>query len=137
MLITVDSSKNAKVVRGKDDRGSEITSILVKISLLLKYIDKCLAPTTKEQLLVNAATPYTCTKCNKQASSKVRTTLYNILGTLRSDDSDGDGNATKAIGLISKTTILHVYHAFLYISLPSLHDYDVKMPNFPMYRGST
>ena len=103
MLITVDSSKNAKVVRGKDDRGSEITSILVKISLLLKYIDKCLAPTTKEQLLVNAATPYTCTKCNKQASSKVRTTLYNILETLRSDDGDGDGdgNATKAIGLIS------------------------------------
>ena len=35
----------------------------------------------------------------------------------------------KAIGLISKTTILHVHHAFLYISLPSLHDYDVKMSN--------
>ena len=59
------------------------------------------------------------------------------LGTLRSDDGDGNGNATKAIGLISKTTILHLHHAFLYISLPSLHDYDVKMPNFTMYRGST
>ena len=59
------------------------------------------------------------------------------LRTLRSDDGDGNGNATKAIGLISKTTILHVHHAFLYISLPSLHDYDVKMPNFTMYRGST
>ena len=59
------------------------------------------------------------------------------LGTLRSDDGDGNGNATKAVGLISKTTILHVHHAFLYISLPSLHDYDVKMPNFTMYRGST
>ena len=32
---------------------------------------------------------------------------------------------------------LHVHHAFLYISLPSLHDYDVKMPNFTLYRGST
>ena len=32
------------------------------------------------------------------------------LGTLRSDDGDGNGNATKAIGLISKTTILHVHH---------------------------
>ena len=65
-------------------------------------------------------------------------TIY-IIGTLRSDDGDGDGNgnATKAIGLIIKTTILHVHHAFLYISLPSLHDYDVKMPNFTMYRGST
>ena len=30
-----------------------------------------------------------------------------------------------------------MHHAFLYISLPSLHDYDVKMPNFTMYRGGT
>ena len=59
------------------------------------------------------------------------------LGTLRSDDGDGNGNATKATGLISKTTILHVHHAFLYILLPSLHNYDVKMPNFTMYRGNT
>ena len=29
------------------------------------------------------------------------------LGTLRSDDGDGNGDATKAIGLISKTTISH------------------------------
>ena len=36
----------------------------------------------------------------------------------------------KTIGLMSKTTALHVHHAFLYICLPSLHDYDVKMPNF-------
>ena len=34
------------------------------------------------------------------------------------------------VGLISKTTTSHVHHAFLYISLPSLHDYNVKMPNF-------
>ena len=32
------------------------------------------------------------------------------LGTLRYDDGDGNGNATKAKGLISKTTILHVHH---------------------------
>ena len=63
--------------------------------------------------------------------------LSKEIGTLRSDDGDGNGDATKAIGLISETTILHVHHAFLYISLPSLHDYDVKMPNFTMYRGST
>ena len=35
-----------------------------------------------------------------------------------------------AKGLISKTTILHVHHAFLYISLPSLQDYDVKVLNY-------
>ena len=31
---------------------------------------------------------------------------------------------------LAKTTTLHVDHAFLYISLLSLHDYDMKMPNF-------
>ena len=57
--------------------------------------------------------------------------------TLRSDDGDRNENVTKAIGLITKTTTLHVHHAFLHISLPSLHDYDVKMPNFTLYRGRT
>ena len=53
------------------------------------------------------------------------------LGSCRNDDGDGNGNedVKKAIGLLRKTTTLHVHHAFLYISLPSLHDYDVKMPN--------
>ena len=32
-----------------------------------------------------------------------------------------------------KTTTLHVQHAFLYFSLPSLHVYDGKMPNFTFY----
>ena len=34
-------------------------------------------------------------------------------------------NVKKTIGLMSKTTTLHVHHAFLYISLLSLHDNDV------------
>ena len=38
--------------------------------------------------------------------------------------------AKKRYFYISKTTILHVHHAFLYISLLSLHDYNVKVPNF-------
>ena len=29
--------------------------------------------------------------------------------------------------MISQTTTLHVHHAFLYISSPSLHDYNVKI----------
>ena len=48
-------------------------------------------------------------------------------------DGDGNENGKKAIGLISKTTTLHMHHTILYISLPSLHDYDVKMPNFTFY----
>ena len=31
---------------------------------------------------------------------------------------------------MSKTTTLHVHHAFLYISFLSLNNYDVKWPNF-------
>ena len=35
----------------------------------------------------------------------------------------------------SQTTTLHVHHVFLYISLPSLHDYNVKLPIFTFCRG--
>ena len=48
--------------------------------------------------------------------------------TLSNDDGDVNENFKKAIGLDwpKKETNLHVHHAFLYIALPSLHDYDVK-----------
>ena len=58
-----------------------------------------------------------------------------LLGSFSNDDADGNQDVKKAIGLISKQTTLHVHHAFLYISLPSLHDYDVKMPNCKFYGG--
>ena len=60
-----------------------------------------------------------------------------VAGSFSNDDGDGDGNqdVKKAVGLLRKTTTLHVHHAFLYISLPSLHDYDVKMPNYKFYGG--
>ena len=44
-------------------------------------------------------------------------------------------NGKKAIGLIRKTVTLHVHHAFLYIFVPSLHGYDVKLPNFTFCGG--
>ena len=53
-------------------------------------------------------------------------------GSLSNDDGDGDENGKNVIGLMSKTT-LHVRHALLYISLLSLHDYNVEMPNFTFY----
>ena len=59
-----------------------------------------------------------------------------LLGTLRSNDADGNENVKKkTIGLISKTTTLHVHHTFLYISFPFLHayHYNVKMLNFAFY----
>ena len=52
---------------------------------------------------------------------------YRFLGSFSNDDGDGNQDVKKAIGLLRKTTTLHVHHALLYISLPSLDDYDVKM----------
>ena len=58
-----------------------------------------------------------------------------LLGSFSNDDGDSSEDAKKAIGLLRKTTSLHVHHAFLYISLPSLHDYDVKKANCKFYGG--
>ena len=58
-----------------------------------------------------------------------------LIRSFSNDDEDGNENVKTAIGLSSKTTSLHVHHAFLCISLPLLHDFDVKMPNFTFYGG--
>ena len=44
-------------------------------------------------------------------------------------------NVKKTIGFISKTTTLHVHHAFCTFLCPFLHDYDVKMPKVAFYGG--
>ena len=51
------------------------------------------------------------------------------VGSFSNDDGYGKQDVKKAIGLMSKPTTLRVHHAFLYISLLSLHNYDVKWPN--------
>ena len=56
------------------------------------------------------------------------------LGSLSNDDGDVNENGKNAIGSTSKKKTFHVHHAFLYISLPLLLDYDVKMPIF-MFSG--
>ena len=50
-----------------------------------------------------------------------------IIGSLSNDYGDSNENGKKTT---TTTTTLHVHHAFLFISQPSLHDYDVKLPNF-------
>jgi len=56
-------------------------------------------------------------------------------GSFSEDDSNGSENVKKAIGLISKTTTLHMQHTFLCISLLSLHGYGLRIPNFTFYGG--
>ena len=57
------------------------------------------------------------------------------LGTLRSDDPTAKRTSKTTIHLVGKTTTLHVHLTFLYISLPFLHGYDVKLPNFTFSGG--
>ena len=52
----------------------------------------------------------------------IKAAYFNLLGT--------DENVHKAISLISKKKTLHLNHALCFISLPSLNDYDQKLPNF-------
>ena len=55
--------------------------------------------------------------------------------TIRRRDRNENVKTNKqTIGLEGKTTTLQVHHTFLYISLPFLHDYDVKFPNWT-FRG--
>ena len=68
-------------------------------------------------------------------SREVRELKMETLGSFSNDDGDGYENVKTATGLLNETSSLRVHDAFLYISLPLLHDYDVKMPNFTFYGG--
>ena len=58
------------------------------------------------------------------------------LGSFSNDDGDGSENVKKAIGFrLAKQQLCTCITLFLYISLPSLHDYGVKMPDFTFYGG--
>ena len=53
---------------------------------------------------------------------------FGLLGTVMSTRT-AKGKKQK-VYILSKTTTLHGHHALLYIFLPSLRDYDVKIPDF-------
>ena len=59
-----------------------------------------------------------------------------IIGRLRCQYGDSNENVKKAIGLDWQinNSALHVHHAFLYISLPLMHDYDVNGQIFTFHR---
>ena len=65
----------------------------------------------------------------------VAITARNTMRSLSNDDADDNENVKKAIGLLRKITTFHLHNAFLYFSLPSLHDYDAKIPDFTLYGG--
>ena len=55
------------------------------------------------------------------------------LGSFTNDYGDSNENVQKAIGLITKKTTPHVHYTSWYISLPSLHGYDLKFPDGTFY----
>ena len=72
--------------------------------------------------------------------TKQTTALSQYQGALATTTATAARTSKKhAKGLISKTTTLHVHvhHVFLYISLRSLKDYGVKIPNFTFYGERT
>ena len=60
---------------------------------------------------------------------------WKLKGSLGNDDGDGNENGKKEIGSDKQNNNFAHASRFLYISLPSLHDYNVKLPNFTFCRG--
>ena len=60
---------------------------------------------------------------------------YLCMRTLSKGDGDGNENGLKGIGLDWQNKNLYEHNAFSYISLPSLHDYDMKLPYFKFFWG--
>ena len=76
---------------------------------------------------------YVCCSQTEEIRAPLKTPAGEAIGSFSNDDSDDNEDVKKAIGLLRKTTTLHVHHAFLYISLPSLNDYDAKMSNYKFF----
>ena len=56
------------------------------------------------------------------------------IGSLNNYEGDGNEDGKKAIGLDKQNNKFARASRFLYISLPSLYDYNVKVPNFTFSR---
>ena len=54
------------------------------------------------------------------------------IGSLNNYEGDGNEDGKKAIGLDKQNNNFARASRFLYISLPSLYDYNVKVPNFTL-----
>ena len=65
----------------------------------------------------------------------VSITLVLKLWSLSNNDGDGNENDKKAIGLDWKNNNFARASRVLYISLPSLYDYDGELLNFTFYGG--
>ena len=80
--------------------------------------------------VINIFLSITCTAENPPGTKTA------TLGSFSNDDGDFNENDKKRKQVeIGKTTTLSMHHASLYVSLPLLNDYDVKLPNFTFCWG--
>ena len=112
--------------------------------LVGKFLLFCVLQSVKRKE-TNPTRPGSPTPCKQGLSLKERKFIFFTevftavvvvqIGSFNNDNGDGNEDVKKAVVLLRKTTTLHVNHPFWYIYLPSLHDYDVKMPNCKFYGG--
>ena len=81
-------------------------------------------------------------KISQETYSILLYIVRKLIGSLCKDDDDDGNKNGKKIGLDWQNTNIACASRFLYIPLPSLHDYDVKLPHFtfcrePVYKTTT
>ena len=99
-------SKNGRTLRGKKNVGVHAIENCAIQQLMVLHITIPHATLNESKDSVVVLVRYFLDLCFP----------YLVLGTLRSDYSDGNENVIKPISQISKTTTLNVQYAFLYIS---------------------
>ena len=67
--------------------------------------------------------------------TREKRTLEKRLGTLRSNDADGNQNGKKQQFLLAKQQLCTCTTLFCTFLCPFMHDYDVNMTNFLFYGG--
>ena len=67
---------------------------------------------------------------NSGSCSQISSSCNCPIGSLNNDKGDGNDDGKKAKGLDKQNNNFARASRFLYISLPSLYDYNVKVPNF-------
>ena len=110
---------------------TEVTfSILIPSGFLLAILSNCIQNSPVSDGLFQITTGETIYQYGVPWLS-----LDMLIGSLGNDDGDVNESRKKAIGLDWQNNNFTRASRFLYISLPSLHDYDVKMRNFTFCGG--
>ena len=97
---------------------------------------KCLICRLSFSFEVKDSSHFSCVQPIRKYRLFLNTVSFGILGSLRNDDGDGNENDKKAIGLISKTTTLHVHCAscnFLFRRCTTTTWNCVITPNFSFH----